>query len=184
MNDFIEVYDNALPLDVCNQVIDVVEHYISVGLAHDSRQSPRRGQRKDFQVFLNSARPDVANAVFPYLGNVFEEYTKKYPSLDFISLNAHELKVQKIPEQGGFHNWHCEQGFEHQQAQRFLTFMIYLNDTAEGDGTTEFIEYGKKIQPKAGRIVLFPAGFTHTHRGNPVYKSCKYIITGWFLRLS
>jgi hypothetical protein len=27
---------------------------------------------------------------------------------------------------------------------------------------------------------IFPAAFTHTHRGNPVYSKDKYIATGWF----
>jgi len=179
-NTFIEIYDDLLPHNLCDEAIGVVENHIDVGIAHNGRNASK-GSRRDFQVYLNTQAPRVAQAIYPYIQTAFDQYASKYPSIDFFSLNAHEIKVQKIEPQGGFYNWHCEQGFPHQQAVRYLTFMAYLNDTEEDDGTTEFIEYGIKVQPKKGRVLLFPAGFTHTHRGNPVYKSSKYIITGWFL---
>ena len=50
----------------------------------------------------------------------------------------------------------------------------------EGEGETEFFEYGVKLQPKKGAVCFFPSSFTHTHRGNPVYKHNKYIATGWY----
>ena len=37
-----------------------------------------------------------------------------------------------------------------------------------------------KLRPKKGTVCLFPASWTHTHRGNPVYTKDKYIATGWF----
>ena len=38
--------------------------------------------------------------------------------------------------------------------------------------------FGEKIKPKSGRVVIFPASFTHLHRGKPPYET-KYIATGW-----
>jgi hypothetical protein len=30
-------------------------------------------------------------------------------------------------------------------------------------------------------MLIWPAAYTHAHRGNPVYgKNSKYIVTGWF----
>ena len=44
------------------------------------------------------------------------------------------------------------------------------------------ISYVCKVQktPPKGRLVIWPAGFTHPHRGNAVYDKDKYIATGWF----
>ena len=56
--------------------------------------------------------------------------------------------------------------------------MFYLNDVKEG-GETEFYHQKIKIKPKAGTLVLFPAGFTHTHKGNMPISNDKYIITTW-----
>jgi hypothetical protein len=53
-----------------------------------------------------------------------------------------------------------------------------LNTVKEG-GETEFLYYKKRINPIEGRLVIWPAGFTHTHRGNPPLSNDKYIITGW-----
>jgi hypothetical protein len=64
------------------------------------------------------------------------------------------------------------------QRSRVLVFTLYLNDVEEG-GETEFLYLSKRVQPKTGRMVIWPAGFTHTHRGNPPLKGDKYIITGW-----
>jgi hypothetical protein len=36
-----------------------------------------------------------------------------------------------------------------------------------------------RIAPKMGTLVLFPASFTHTHRGNPPLSGEKYFITSW-----
>lgn len=57
--------------------------------------------------------------------------------------------------------------------------MVYLNDDYEG-GETEFLYQKKRINPKRGRLIIWPSGFTHTHRGGLVLKGTKYIITGWF----
>lgn len=59
---------------------------------------------------------------------------------------------------------------------RVLTYIWYLNDVPEG-GETEFYD-GTLIQPKRGRMVLFPATWTFMHRGRTP-ASDKYIVTGW-----
>jgi len=59
--------------------------------------------------------------------------------------------------------------------------MLYLNDVPEGEGETEFLHQGMRVQPRKGDLVVWPAFFTHVHRGNPVYTTDKYIATGWML---
>ena len=36
-----------------------------------------------------------------------------------------------------------------------------------------------RIKPEQGTLVLWPAGYTHIHRGNPPLSGEKYIMTGW-----
>jgi hypothetical protein len=56
--------------------------------------------------------------------------------------------------------------------------MLYLNDV--DDGGTEF-KYQKLIlKAKKGNLVIWPAEFTHTHRGVVSKTKEKYIATGWF----
>ena len=39
----------------------------------------------------------------------------------------------------------------------------------------------RRVQPKKGLLLIWPAYFTHKHRGNPPLKGEKYIATGWIL---
>jgi hypothetical protein len=95
-----------------------------------------------------------------------------------------ELNLQKyLKGSGGYPHWHSEiypKDGRCEQLHRVLAFLFYLNDVSEG-GETEFFYQEKKVQPKAGRMVIFPAGFTHTHRGNMPKSNDKYIITSWVL---
>jgi hypothetical protein len=58
--------------------------------------------------------------------------------------------------------------------------MYYLNDVEEG-GETEFFYQGKKLAPRAGSLVIAPAGFTHTHKVHVPRSGDKYILTSWLL---
>ena len=61
---------------------------------------------------------------------------------------------------------------------RLLVFSLYLNDGYEG-GETEFLFQKKRMKPQKDRLLIWPAQFTHTHRGNTVLKGDKYLLTGW-----
>lgn len=94
------------------------------------------------------------------------------------------INLQKyLRGSGGYHHWHSEiypQNASCESLHRVLLWMVYLNDVAEG-GETEFLYQGRKIAPKKGRMVIAPAGFTHTHRGNVAVSGDKYIATSWLL---
>jgi hypothetical protein len=57
--------------------------------------------------------------------------------------------------------------------------MTYLNTVFKG-GETEFLYQDIKFSPTKGNTLLWPAYFTHTHRGIPAPIEDKFIITGWF----
>ena len=80
---------------------------------------------------------------------------------------------ETTPEQG--YVWHNDFLITATHGIRKLTFIFYINDVEEG--WTEFID-GQRVQPKTGRMLIFPASWTYVHRGCPP-KSTKYIITGW-----
>jgi hypothetical protein len=94
------------------------------------------------------------------------------------------VQAQKYERGSGNYNyWHCEvfpEAGGNEALHRTLLFMFYLNDVAEG-GQTEFFYQQRAIQPKAGRMVIAPAYFTHTHRGCTPISGDKYILTSWIL---
>ena len=95
------------------------------------------------------------------------------------------MQIQKYSDGGGYYAWHYEQFNEDPTMKdRLMAFIWYLNDVKEG-GETEFMFQNFKIKPKAGASGLFPAYWTHLHRGNPPSKGEeKYIITGWIESLN
>ena len=59
-----------------------------------------------------------------------------------------------------------------------LAWMTYLNDVVEG-GTTYFEYYDLEIKPRKGLTLIWPAEWTHAHKGNVLHSGSKYIVTGW-----
>ena len=87
--------------------------------------------------------------------------------------------------EGGYFYYHSEvyphPRDEHNDAlHRTLLWMFYLNDVEEG-GETDFYFQETSVKPKQGTLVIAPAGFTHTHRGNMPVSDDKYIFTSWLL---
>lgn len=96
------------------------------------------------------------------------------------------INLQKyIANQGGYPYWHCELypkiGDTHGETlHRVLLWSAYLNDEF-AEGETEFLYQQRKVVPQTGSLLIAPAGFTHTHRGNMPKGGNKYIATSWIL---
>ena len=102
------------------------------------------------------------------------------------TLRPGSINLQKyISDQGGYPYWHCELYPKPGDAQsetlhRTLLWTIYLNDGFD-EGETQFLYQRRKIAPKTGSLLIAPAAFTHTHRGNMPKNGNKYIATSWVL---
>ena len=113
------------------------------------------------------------------LQKVLDKYTEKHTwSKQTDHFNIHEnYNLQYYKPYQGFKTWHFERGGNIDR-RRHLVFMTYLNDV--DDGGTEFL-YQKLISPaKKGLTLIWPVGFTHTHKGQISTTKEKYIITGWY----
>ena len=94
------------------------------------------------------------------------------------------INIQKYQQGvGGYPHWHSEQfpQLGHNEAlHRVVLYMYYLNDVEEG-GETEFYYQQRLIKPTKGTMVIAPAAFTHSHRGNVPMSGDKYIATSWIM---
>jgi len=115
------------------------------------------------------------------LGDGFYEYKKIYPGLD-TSVSRWSLYsiCQLMRYEPGDAYWkeHCENDGPTNEKERLLGWMIYLNDIEEGGGTT-FTHQNFTTKPREGDLYIWPAGWTHLHRGVVAPKEVKYIVTGW-----
>lgn len=180
---FISSYDGLASDDYCDRMIERFEK-LTERSSNFYSGSEQYGavKRNDSSIFFHEAHNeslDLAKETNEILDEGLKKYIEEYPSLQVChNFYSFAVKVQKTPPKGGFHTWHCEKGGEYNA--RTLTWTIYLNDIPEGEGETEFLEYGMKVQPKKGKVCFFPSDWTHTHRGNPVHTHNKYIATGWY----
>ncbi|MHA6205682.1 2OG-Fe(II) oxygenase [Dyella soli] len=84
---------------------------------------------------------------------------------------------------GGYPYWHCElfpRDASAETLHRHLLWTVYLND-GFAEGETEFLYQQRKITPRTGSLLIAPAAFTHTHRGNRPHGGDKYIATSWVM---
>lgn len=200
IRDFVGVFDNALPETVCEELIDHFHYVNEYALVEDgnsvsgekrvfNRQQAENGIQKTYKddstYWMHEERlPDLRVTNSMLIGVVnsairrcIDEYHAKYDVLRPRGYGVWGYRLQHTNIGGGYHVWHEERSAK-EDMERLLAIIIYLNDVDEG-GETEFLYYPRRVAPKKGRILLFPAGFTHTHRGNPPISNEKYIIATW-----
>lgn len=182
-NQFIGIYENVLDENTSKNVIQLFENDLKnkVDNSGDKQFLRDKMERYDYQKFYDSS--DKSNEISSIINNALDKcinlYAEEFWIVKQLKATSTRIKLQKTPPRGGYHVWHCEQGAL-EQADRVLVWTIYLNDIPDGEGETEFLWQGLRVKPKAGTVCIFPASFTHTHRGNPVYSCDKYIATGWY----
>lgn len=182
--DYIGIYEDAASEELCDAVIKKFESiwknrlHLNVDSVQSSKQYGGSLNRRDDCIFFETCARDLGDEIHKVVGKCFEEYKEKYIGFSSSKIISHSVKVQKTIEGGGFHGWHSEHG-EGGSSLRVGVWCLYLT-SHDGHGETEFITQGLRLPPKKGTMVLWPAGFTHPHRGNPVYEDdVKYIATGW-----
>jgi hypothetical protein len=180
---FIKTYENALSEELIQDLInwaDKPPKDLDIPKALDEgltqfKQVGRLG-RDDTQIFLKFSNRDLLERVNAELAPHFESYGGDFPFVK--GAISYEIKLQKTKTgASGYSVFHAEQGL-YDSATRATAWSVYLNDVSEG-GETEFLYQRHKQPAKKGSLVIWPAGYTHVHRGNPPYSNDKYIITGW-----
>ncbi len=61
---------------------------------------------------------------------------------------------------------------------RSVSVICYLNDDYEG-GEVEFVNFGLKVKPKKGMLLIFPSNYAYTHIAHPVTSGTKYALVTW-----
>ena len=133
----------------------------------------------DIDAYLHNKLNEGLCKYKEYIENIYA--TKSMPRISTWSSHLEELYDRgyqiQMTEKDGFYLWHDDSS---PSTGRELTYIWYLNDLNDEDGGTTDFECGKRIKPKAGKLVIFPATWTYIHCGRPVLTDVKkYICTGW-----
>ena len=125
--------------------------------------------------------PAIKNYI-KQLHKCIELYKTDYPACD-VNVGYWRIledpKIQYYKPGEAYFSTHCERVGHHTPiCYRHLVFMTYLNDVTDGGGT-EFIHQKKITSAVKGKTVIWPADWTHIHRGVVSPTQEKYILTGW-----
>ena len=192
ITDHIGIFDKEVPSNLCNSVIESFSLWEGnrefIGPCFkDGEDQMEEGHfaRSDVQMCLEVVDLDLARQLNSYLKKAFDEYVNVYRGLtqDSDPLSTWTTKVQRTKAGGGYHQWHYEDG-QFLYRDRVLAWMIYLNTIpTDNGGGTDFLHQKLTLQPTEGTIVLWPASYTHVHRGGFLTGDrAKFIATGWFIR--
>ena len=171
-----------IPEDVCDDVIDLYnsekENWIDGECGHNE---VNYNYKKSTEMHINP--PDYSKKLstyLPQLSNCLNAYRQKYPycdSVDVYNLLGTNIKIQHYKPGEGFYEWHHENDGR-STINRHLVFMTYLNTL--DNGGTDFFHQKITTPCHKGLTVIWPAHWTHVHKGVTNYVSDKYIITGWY----
>lgn len=182
MSDFIEIYDNVISSKQCDRIIHLFNRQdLNPGTVGMNRVDTKAKDGLDFSLLFSHYPTDdneeITETILQPLLDCTKLYRKQHKYID--NTAAWNLEdswhIQKFPAGGGYAAKHCEQGSSH--PFRILVWMIYLNDA---DCGTIFYEQEKVIDAKPGRLVIWPAAWTHCHSGVMPNTSDKYLATGWY----
>ena len=177
---FIYVIDGALSKKFCKKVIEKFNnddntyrgitargHSKNVKRSLDLCISSLENWKKEDNIFYESLHKNY--------NNYLEHLNKHLKGVAFCPNNLIDTGYQiQRTDPGEFYVFHHD---FNRDTIRYFTFIWYLNDV-EHDVYTEFID-GTRVQPKAGRFLMFPSTWTYIHRGYPPKNEVKYICTGW-----
>ena len=179
--------------EICDGVLDLYNNnkslHISGTIGSDEKND---GSQNKFDPIVNvEAKKCTQLNIIPnaqeltlyniHLQAILDDYKQKYEWADFVNTYdiIENMIIQHYKPGEGFYKWHMEQNGYSDVVHRHLVFMTYLNDVENGG--TEFYHFPDlKIQARKGLTLIWPAGWTHTHKGVISNVDEKYIITGWY----
>lgn len=188
--DFIVLYDNVIPKELCNTIIQRFEDSPckTNGVAGTVDGLDKTETKKNTEILVNECLgfEDIDESIFHYVNKYSGKYINQINQYCNVTLSEDYSDtgylIKKYNVGDGWFDWHHDLCTEGVNQYRTVSIIIYLNDVHVG-GCTEFIS-GTKIKPKEGSILFFPASWQFVHRGDIPFSNSKYIITSFLFEQS
>lgn len=191
---FIHTIPNHISKELCDRYIETFEKskLTKKGYAYNADDTINESIKKSTDITFNPTFLDntegateegwghLMSILHPKLQSGIRSYVNKFPMLDTLSeFGLSSYNMQRYLPEEGFYSWHCENIGSGSSLNRCFVWMIYLNDVE--DGGTEFLYQNHTENAEAGKLVIWPAYYTHMHRGQISNTKTKYILTGWYV---
>ena len=179
----IAVFEGLVPASVCTRLIDYYTRMLALGMVFGRGVSGHLKQDSTvvpltYASMSASVELDCVADFMPYFYSAWEQYISHYSLLgDAGPYQVRSCRLQRTLPGEGYHQWHYEADSRDRSA-RIAAWGLYLN-TVDAGGETEFLYQHRRVQAQQGTLVIWPAAYTHPHRGNPPLSGEKYLLTGW-----
>ncbi len=90
------------------------------------------------------------------------------------------FNIQRYSPNEGFKKWHCDWTISNEATEpikRVLAWILYCNNVTSAG--TEFYWQNHHEEAERGKLIIFPAGLSHIHKGRISKSESKTIATGW-----
>ena len=189
--NFISIYDYALTPEECKFIRDYHDsddYLLSIRQEGKTLGDTVQKHWKDshdryMAMYIDGAYQNngINNIIAKSIKEHIEKYKEENPELNLLDKWSirDNYNLQKYSPGGGYHILHCENYNTGNHRTNILAWMYYLNTVREGGGTY-FSNYDLTVNAEEGRLVIWPAYWTHFHKGIVSKTYDKYIATGWF----
>jgi len=185
MVDFIGVYDKVTSPKMCKKIINFFEDNKNLhirGRYSLNGQIVRDPSVKDsMDLYMEFNVDAIPNIIIAKVLNAYTSlYIDTFTSTEIVDEFSVDMgyNLQRYNPGQGYHLLHCENSSR--GVDRVLAWTLYLN-TVTDNGGTYYPEYDKTIDAVEGRLCIFPAFWTHAHKGIVSNTETKYIATGWYV---
>ena len=185
--DYVKVYDDVLSATECDHLIELFEK--NTPTSNPFYRVSTYQWAEDYRRFTEAeitnveAFKEIVNPLYSIANDVYHHYKddcgRFFP--EKVGFENFRMKRYDNNDNDQF-GWHADVG-DYPSARRFLVMFFYLNDVEQG-GETQFEfnqEYSKStyftVNPKRGRMVVFPPMWMFPHRGCKPISGPKYILS-------
>lgn len=181
----IDIFENAWPLpkqtiaQLENEALDP-ESGIHWSKATTIDSGTRQDLRTNYHLGITNAAIDFGNVLAQNIHNqmylLLLASTIPYARKHGIGSDLYHEPYNALRYRGGQEYKTHIDGLT--ETGRSISAIVYLNNDYEG-GEIEFVNFGIKIKPEPGMLLLFPSSYPYAHIAHPVTNGTKYAIVTW-----
>ncbi len=178
----IQVFDGAMAPEFCLRMIDSFNSLQRLQVANG--RGHKRGLEGSAWTELNIS-PLADDSFKGYFLAQIDEYLARYNQNLALTIpvpnrpRIEDIRIKRY-RVGADEKFEPHYDARDEKCNRYLVFLWYLNDVAEG-GETEFLNFGQKVQARSGRLLMFPPYWMFQHAGLAPLSNDKYIVSTYLL---
>lgn len=183
LQDFIHVFDNIIPHDLCDDIIQEFAADPNLVYASVGGGDINRNIRNVNSIFMSDPvilqqnlemRRRLDQRIYDCMGVAIRSYNTIHDTVNIVEDTGYQFLKYDV---GNFYVQHTD---NYKDNPRSISCSIALNDDYEG-GEFAFFDRDITYKIKKGSVIMFPSSFMYPHEILPVTSGTRFAIITWFL---